>query len=142
MLRKVFSAFVILFGLSAPALSAAYDDALHLLYYDDGGTYAVWEKHQGGALYVIGSYDSRNGCARFVDQRIGTPDGAAGHGQTLTGVVQITFTIEPGSGRCGGPATIRKRIATSGAITDDVVEIFYVSTSGRVLKHEKTAIRG
>ncbi|MBZ0215361.1 MAG: hypothetical protein K8F25_02310 [Fimbriimonadaceae bacterium] len=135
MLRMFFSAAILLAGFIAPAQS--------LVYWDDGRSYAVWEEKTGGALFVIASYETRNGCARFVDQHIGAPHGRSNDRKSLSGVVQVTFTIEQGARNCRGPVTtVRKWMATTGAVTDDVVEIFYVSTSGKLLKTERIAIRG
>ncbi len=144
MMRSFFTAMVVLAGFSGPAVSGYIVDSV--IFYDDGDSYAVWEKHAGGTLYVTGSFRSRTGCVSYVSQRIGPPEGISPRPVAMNGGLQVTFTIDEtvntsGQG-CTGSASGRKTMVVNGRITDDFVEIFYVSKSGRLLKHERTSIRG
>lgn len=108
----------------------------------DPRSYAKGEKGMGTSVHVFGTYESRNGCARFVGKHLGDPSGAPEPAGIVTGVIEVTFVVEDSRGNCGGPRFIQDLIVTNSEVTNYMVRIYFVSPGGRVLKIENTSIRG
>ena len=132
MMRRVFAAIIFLVGLSVPAL--AY-------YLQDDRSIAI-RNMRGGTVHVTVIYQSPNSCGKFVSQRRGTPGGDPGYGYEVTGIVQMTVTIDESRRGCGRTGVIHELMVLPINVTDHVIEIFYVSMSGKLLSNERVAIRG
>lgn len=79
----------------------------------------------------------RDGCQAVLSHGRGAPPGAAVPARN----VPVTVVVGRDPRGCSGRNVVRARFNVSGGLTPDLVEIFFVGRDGRVLKHEKVAIR-
>jgi len=133
MLRTIFAVLAAYAGLIGSAGAGEITDPR---------SFAIGQWGLGTAVRVYATYESRGGCARFTDRHLGAPGRLTDTGGVVTGVIEVTFTVDDPRGRCGGPRLIQDLIVVSNEVTNYMVRIFFVSPDGRVLKIENTSIRG
>lgn len=90
-----------------------------------------------GVMVIDTAYVARDGCQAILDVNYGAPPGFSVPFRTFP----ITVIVGPDPAGCSGNPVARGvfRLAASAA-EDDLAELFFVSTSGQILKREKTPI--
>ena len=101
----------------------------------DPGSIAYGE---GGyiSLRIDANMLSRSGCGQVVSSRRGAPDGVHADYDS----VSATVTIDMDANCHGGPKVVRSMFPMSGIPNVPLVHIYFVSTSGRILKSERVSI--
>ncbi len=95
---------------------------------------------EGGyiSIRVDANMLSRGGCGRVVSSRRGAPAGV----QAAYDAVPATVTIDMGANCTSEPKVVRSMFPMSGIPNISLVQIYFVSTSGRILKTERVSISG
>lgn len=126
MLRKI-----ILAGLFA---ATSFSQTLAYEVRDPGST----AYGEGGyvSIRVDANMLSRSGCGQVVSNRRGAPDGI----RVAQDSVPVTVTIDMDTNCHTEPKVVRSMFPMSGGPNISLVQIFFVSTSGRILKSERVSI--
>jgi hypothetical protein len=101
----------------------------------DPGSIAYGE---GGyvSIRVDANMLSRSGCGQVVSSRRGAPDGV----RAAYDSVPATVTIDMDANYQGAPKVVRSMFPMSGIPNVSLVHIYFVSTTGRILKSERVSI--
>lgn len=100
----------------------------------------------GSSVYSDGGYVSlrvdanmlsQNGCGEVTSSRRGAPSGM----QAIQDAVYATVTVDMTAGCTGSPKVLRSMFPMSGMPNVPTVHIYFVSTTGKVLKSEKVGIQ-
>jgi hypothetical protein len=94
------------------------------------------EMRMGNSVRIDTSFVASDGCQAILGARSGAPAGVSVHNEILP----VTVTVGRDPGGCSGDRVLRRVFAVGGSAIHNLVEIFFVSPDGRVLRSEKVAI--
>ncbi len=101
------------------------------------GSSARFAGQFGGPLMVDASYYDAGGCHAILDSFPGAPPGSVLSHEILP----ATVVVGPDPLGCSGNPVAREVFGLAPGQTHNLVEIFFVSPDGRLLKTEKVAIQ-
>lgn len=90
-----------------------------------------------GFLKIQAAYRASDTCQAIVSTGRGAPPGVS----VPAANVPVTVVVGRNPRGCGSTNIVRNTFRVGGGITPSLVEIFFVDPSGRLLKHEKVAVR-
>ena len=89
----------------------------------------------GSTIRVEANWLSQSGCGQVVSTGQYAPDGA----HIREEAVPLTIVVDMSARDCGSPRVIRKMAVIGGNSNTILVSIFFVSTTGKILKRENVA---
>ncbi|MBZ0218276.1 MAG: hypothetical protein K8F25_17095, partial [Fimbriimonadaceae bacterium] len=89
----------------------------------------------GASIRVDANWLSSSGCGRVVSFGEYAPAGA----YVRHDAVPLTIVVDMAAGPCGNPRVIRKMTVIGSQGNTTLVSIFFVSTTGKLLKRENVA---
>lgn len=101
------------------------------------GSFARYTHFSGGMIRLDANYVASDKCQAAISARRGAPAG-----QVITGnfVIPVTIVIGPNPKGCGNTRVVRRIVSVGGSSNTELIQIFFVNTSGRILKIERVAI--
>lgn len=90
-----------------------------------------------GTIRVDAAYAARDTCQTILSAGRGTPSGAA----VAAFNVPVIVVVGRDPAGCGGSRVVRRVFQVPGRFQVDLVEIFFVTPTGRLLKHEKVSVQ-
>ena len=96
------------------------------------GSYARRAGPYGGPLILTANFYARDTCQKALSGRRGAPSGQS----VGRNIVPVTIVIGPNPSGCGGSRVVRWVMPVGGPNDFPLIRIFFVDTSGRILKIE------
>lgn len=124
MRNVAFSALALLMALPAPASAQG------------PGSYAQMSGYYGGAVRLDANYYASDTCQAAFSAYRGAPDGQS----VAQFVIPVTIVVGPNPVGCGTTRVVRRIMSLGASINTQLIQIFFVNPSGRILKIEKVAI--
>jgi hypothetical protein len=124
MMRNVAIAFVAL-ALALPVAALA-----------ETGSFARYWNNSPVAIRLDANFAASDNCQAALAANRGVPPGQ-GVGPRI---IPVTIVVGPNPKGCGNSRVVRRVVTVTGAIDTELIQIFFVNPSGRILKIEKVAI--
>ncbi|MCT8973226.1 hypothetical protein [Microbaculum marinisediminis] len=100
------------------------------------GSFARYKGYYGGAIRLEANYVARDTCQAAIDARRGAPPGQAVAPLTIP----VTIVIGPNPRGCGQSRLVQRVMTVGGPTSTELIQIFFVNPTGRILKIEKISI--
>jgi hypothetical protein len=100
------------------------------------GSFARYTGFYGGAIRLDANYVASDTCQAAISAYRGAP---AGQG-VGPNIIPVTIIIGPNPRGCGNTRVVRRIMTVGGPSNTELVQIFFVNPSGRILKIEKVSI--
>jgi|GEM_PF-1577626 len=124
MIRTLSIALVALFaGLSGAALAQGPGSFAQ---YQPGGT----------VIRLDANYYASDTCQAALAANRAVPPGQ----HIAQNIIPVTIVIGPNPKGCGGKRVVRRIVSVTGPVNTELIQIFFVTPQGRILKVEKVAI--
>lgn len=99
------------------------------------GSYARRTGPYGGPIRLEANYVARDTCQAALSAKRGAPAGQAVGRDTIP----VTIVIGPNPSGCGDSRVVTRIMTLGGPQSINIIEIFFVDTSGRILKIERVS---
>jgi hypothetical protein len=100
------------------------------------GSYARRSGPYGGAIRLTANYVARDTCQAALSGKRGAPAGQAVAPLTIP----VTVVIGPNPKGCGNSRVVTRNVTVGGPGDNPLIQIFFVDTSGRILKVERITL--
>ncbi|MEJ8573357.1 hypothetical protein [Microbaculum marinum] len=100
------------------------------------GSFARWTHFNGGMVRLDANYVASDTCQAAVDAWRGSPSGPA----VGDLVIPVTIVIGPNPKGCTDTRVVRRIVSVGATSATELIQIYFVTTSGKILKVEKVAI--
>ena len=100
------------------------------------GSFARWANFNGGMVRLDANYVASNTCQAALSARRGSPSGQA----VGNFVIPVTIVIGPDPKGCGDTPVVRRIVSVGATAITELIQIYFVNTSGRILKVERVSI--
>ncbi len=101
------------------------------------GSFARFTNNSYGMVFVDVSYVASDACQTILSMRREAPRGVTIGPRN----VPLTVVVGANPAGCGDSRVVRSTGRVPGGLMPDLLEIFFVTPQGHVLKHEKVAIQ-
>jgi len=100
------------------------------------GSFARFTHFSGGMVRLDANYVASDTCQAALSARRGAPPGQS----VGNFVIPVTIVIGPNPKGCGNSRVVRRIVSVGATATTQLIQIFFVNTSGRILKVERVSI--
>jgi len=99
------------------------------------GSYARRTGPYGGPIRLTANYVAHDTCQAALSAKRGAPSGQSVGRDTIP----VTIVIGPNPKGCGDSRVVTRNMTLGGPQGTNLIQIFFVDTSGRILKIERVA---
>jgi hypothetical protein len=100
------------------------------------GSFARYTSFNGGVIRLDANYVASDRCQAAVSAHRGAPAGQ----RVGQNIIPVTIVIGPNPRGCGNTRVVRRIMTVGGPSNTELVQIFFVNPSGRILKVERVSI--
>ena len=100
------------------------------------GSFARYTSFNGGVIRLDANFVASDTCQAAVSANRGAPSGQ----RVGPNIIPVTIVIGPNPRGCGNTRVVRRIMTVGGPSNTELVQIFFVNPSGRILKVEKVSI--
>jgi len=100
------------------------------------GSFARYTSFNGGVIRLDANFVASDTCQAAVSANRGAPSGQ----RVGPNIIPVTIVIGPNPRGCGNTRVVRRIMTVGGPSNTELVQIFFVNPSGRILKIEKVSI--
>ncbi len=100
------------------------------------GSFARYTGFYGGAIRLDANYVASDTCQAAISAHRGAPSGQ----RIGPNIIPVTIVIGPNPRGCENTRVVRRIMTIGGPSNTELVQIFFVNPSGRILKDEKVSI--
>ncbi len=100
------------------------------------GSFARYTHFSGGMVRLDANYVASDTCQAALSARRGSPSGQS----VGNFVIPVTIVIGPNPRGCGNTRVVRRIMSVGASSNTQLIQIYFVNTSGRILKVERVSI--
>jgi hypothetical protein len=100
------------------------------------GSFARYTHFNGGVVRLDANYVASDTCQAALSARRGSPSGQS----VGNFVIPVTIVIGPNPKGCGNTRVVRRIMSVGAASNTQLIQIYFVNTSNRILKVERVSI--